>query len=205
MKASTAPLLRRPASCRSVIDEAAVGRRLLAAHESTLAAVVAAADDVAADPAVPAAVAADSPAAAGSGPEAEAVDGGVDAADDGERTGRHRETGAESDDEPPDDARAPGRAVAAALEAALADRAVLDDAPALLKTAVAAADRTLPTTPVAAPPYVVVGSTGLLCRATLSESRLLVRIAVFEPRRLPLRYVRTAATPTAALSVSLVE
>ena len=59
------------------------------------------------------------------------------------------------------------------------DRAgVLADAPAVLRECVEAAGEQLSADPVAAPPYVVVTSEGLLLRATLGE-RLLVRVRVF--------------------------
>ncbi|KAB7515386.1 hypothetical protein DM867_04805 [Halosegnis rubeus] len=59
------------------------------------------------------------------------------------------------------------------------DRAgVLANAPAVLRECVEAAGERLSANPVAAPPYVVVTSEGLLLRATLDE-RLLVRVRVF--------------------------
>ncbi|MDZ7746645.1 MAG: hypothetical protein U5K28_09120 [Halobacteriales archaeon] len=83
------------------------------------------------------------------------------------------------------------------------DRAgVLAAAPAVLRECVSAAGARLSVDPVAAPPYVVTTSEGLLLRATLDE-RLLVRIRVFRLAAAG-TYERVNETPETAVSVSLV-
>ena len=82
------------------------------------------------------------------------------------------------------------------------DRAgVLADAPAVLRECVEAAGEQLSADPVAAPPYVVVTSEGLLLRATLGE-RLLVRIRVFGLA--DGTYERVNETPAEAVAIELV-
>ncbi|WP_075937411.1 hypothetical protein [Halosegnis longus] len=81
------------------------------------------------------------------------------------------------------------------------DRAgVLADAPAVLRECVEAAGARLSADPVAAPPYVVVTSEGLLLRATLDD-RLLVRVRVFGLA--DGAYERVNETPAEAVTVDL--
>lgn len=104
-----------------------------------------------------------------------------------------------------DDAWDSGRELADTLRQALVAADVLERCPALLATAVDAAGATLSAEPVAAPPYVVVGATGVTCRATLPDGRLLVRVEPFAVRRDPARYVRVADDRDDAVSVEYVE
>ncbi|MFB6126524.1 MAG: hypothetical protein ABEJ79_04400 [Halolamina sp.] len=107
-----------------------------------------------------------------------------------------------------------GRALAAAMRSGLEEAGLLTAAPSLLETATAAVGESTPAPPVAKPPYVIVTATGLVCRATLSDGRLVVRVEPFAVRRGqsrgesrasgPPRYVRVAEAPAAALSVELV-
>jgi hypothetical protein len=97
---------------------------------------------------------------------------------------------------------APRAAVVAALEDHLDDdlRASLV---ALLRGAVAAADRELLAEPVPASPYLVVTARGPLVRATLSDARLVVLVRAFEraddgDRR---GYVRGGGDPEGAVAV----
>ena len=57
--------------------------------------------------------------------------------------------------------------------------------PRVLSDTVGAVGRRLRATPVAAPPYVVVTSRGPVLRATLSDGRLVVVLAVFDVSRGP--------------------
>lgn len=98
-----------------------------------------------------------------------------------------------------------GRDLATAFEQSLRNDDVLERFAAVLATAVDAAGASLSAEPVAAPPYVVVGATGVTCRATLPDGRLLIRVEPFAVRRDPVRYVRVADDPAAALSVEFVE
>jgi hypothetical protein len=85
--------------------------------------------------------------------------------------------------------------------AALDRAGLLDRAPGILRSCVAAAGGDLQANPVAAPPYVVVTSTGLVLRATLPDGRLVVRIEPFAVDRAPTRYRLRAVEPAAAVSV----
>jgi hypothetical protein len=106
---------------------------------------------------------------------------------------------ADTYDSPPTD----GRELARTLERALSAADVLPALPGVLVTAVDAVDGTLPASPVAAPPYVVVTSRGPVLRATLSDYRLVVTLCTFETERDPRRYVRGPSDPSAALSVAV--
>lgn len=100
------------------------------------------------------------------------------------------------------------------FRAVLDDRGVLDELPELLAAAVDAAGYELPATPVPAPPYVAVTSTGPVLRGTVEDGRLVVRIDCFEvvggvdwenygeSRENDIVYARTVMNPAAALSVS---
>jgi hypothetical protein len=70
-------------------------------------------------------------------------------------------------------------AVVEPLRAVLAESGALDGLPALLTGAVEAAGHELQATPVAAAPYVVVTSVGLVCRATVADGRLVVTFELF--------------------------
>lgn len=94
-------------------------------------------------------------------------------------------------------------AVVPPLREQLTDRQVLDRLPAVLRTAVTAAGDDLPAEPVAAPPYVVVTSTGPVLRATAKSGRIVVAVEVFEVHRNdPTCYVRAGEDPETVLSVS---
>lgn len=95
------------------------------------------------------------------------------------------------------------------FRAVLDERGILGGLPELLAEAVEAAGYDLPATPVPAPPYVAVTSTGPVLRATVEDGRLVVRIDCFEVVRgvdgagePGVVYARTATEPPAALSVS---
>jgi len=94
------------------------------------------------------------------------------------------------------------------LRAELDERGVLVGLTDLLASAVCAAGYALPATPVPAPPYVVITSTGPVLRGTVEDGRLVVTIDCFEVVRepvglsAPVGYARTAESLTAALSVS---
>lgn len=66
------------------------------------------------------------------------------------------------------------------LRRALDDAGALDALITVLRDAVAAAGGSLDAPPVAAPPYVVVTSRGPILRATIDDTRLLVRIDCFD-------------------------
>ncbi|MFC6731666.1 MULTISPECIES: hypothetical protein [unclassified Haladaptatus] len=88
------------------------------------------------------------------------------------------------------------------FRALLTDRGVLSTYPAMLATAVEAGGETMQAQPVAAPPYVVVTSTGPLLRATLPAGRLVIRIEAFDVVGSgPPTYRRAKSSPDAALSV----
>jgi len=90
-------------------------------------------------------------------------------------------------------------ALAASLDAA----GLLDRAPAVLEGSVAAAGRSLPHDPVAAPPYVVVTTAGLVLRATLAGGRLVVTLVAFEYDRDAAEWVYAGTTPEEALEVEV--
>ncbi|WP_435358408.1 hypothetical protein [Haloarchaeobius sp. DFWS5] len=96
-------------------------------------------------------------------------------------------------------------AVVPPFEALLDQRGVLSALPAVLTDAVAAAGYELRATPVAGPPYVVVTSTGVVCRATVADGRLVVRFRCFAVDRDgdgPARYVRRDGGPAQLVDVS---
>ncbi|QKY21561.1 hypothetical protein B4589_014695 [Halolamina sp. CBA1230] len=96
------------------------------------------------------------------------------------------------------------------FRAELDERGVLETYPETLAAAVDAAGYALPATPVPAPPYVVLTSTGPALRGTVDDGRLVVRIDCFavvrEPADVdaPVAYAREGESPAAALSVSFV-
>lgn len=95
------------------------------------------------------------------------------------------------------------------LEQRLRETGVLADLPTVLTAAVDAAGGELSATPVAAPPYVVVTSTGPLLRATIDRGRLVVAFRTFAVERgtdeSDVSYVHRDVTPEEALDVSLEE
>ncbi|MFB6221154.1 MAG: hypothetical protein ABEH90_06910 [Halolamina sp.] len=102
-------------------------------------------------------------------------------------------------------------ALVPALRAELETRGARDVLPALLSAAVDAAGYDLAATPVPAPPYVTVTSTGPVLRATVADGRLVVRIDCFDVVRgvkqengTGVAYARSASEPAAALSVTFV-
>lgn len=173
-------------------DPAATAReQLLADHAETLEAVLDAADAVATgDPE-------DAGAATGG-----AADDVADGADDaGAGSWSRLEDGRLAT--PDRDALIP------VFRSVLGDRGILGELPELLAAAVDAAGYELPATPVPAPPYVAMTSTGPVLRATVADGRLVVRIDCFEVVRgvegageNGVVYARTAREPAAALSVS---
>jgi hypothetical protein len=90
-----------------------------------------------------------------------------------------------------------------ALRARLAAAGLLARAPGVLADCVTAAGRDLPFAPVAAPPYVVVTTEGLVLRATLDDGRLVVRLAAHAYDRAAGAWRRGGDTPEAALDVSV--
>lgn len=105
-------------------------------------------------------------------------------------------------------ATADSDALVRSLRAELDECGVLGTLPSVLADAVDATGYTLPTTPVPAPPYVVVTSTGPVLRGTVDDGRLVVGIDCFEVIRepaglsVPVVYARTESSPAGALSVS---
>lgn len=93
------------------------------------------------------------------------------------------------------------RSIREPLQATLERAGVLAELPAVLVDAVEAAGASMPAKPVAAPPYVVVTSTGPTLRATLDGTRLIVRLEVFAVE--DGAFVRRNASPAEALSVSV--
>lgn len=71
-------------------------------------------------------------------------------------------------------------AVVPPMETALKQVSVLQKLPTTLAACVRAAGGGLDATPVAAPPYVTITSTGPVLRATIGEERLVVQFAVFD-------------------------
>lgn len=152
-----------PDDASSDTPAAAARDRLLASHADTIAAVLVAADAVAAD--------------------WRTLDDGRSATPDSD-------------------------ALVRSLRGELDDSGVLERLPRLLAAAVDAAGYALPATPVPAPPYVVVTSTGPVLRGTVDDGRLVIGIDCFEVVREPdglsatVAYARTGSSPAAALSVS---
>jgi hypothetical protein len=94
-------------------------------------------------------------------------------------------------------------AVTEPFERLLEETGVLARYPTVLAECVAAAGKTLSARPIAAPPYVVVTSTGVILRATLDGGRLVVGIEAFAVERdTTTRYVRAASEPERAVSVA---
>ncbi|WP_338727236.1 hypothetical protein [Haladaptatus sp. DJG-WS-42] len=88
------------------------------------------------------------------------------------------------------------------LRALLTKRGVLERYPTMLAEAVEAGGERMQASPVAAPPYVIVTSTGPVLRATLPGGRLVIRIEAFAVARHALpSYSRTKASSDDALSV----
>ncbi|ELZ13996.1 hypothetical protein C479_01056 [Halovivax asiaticus JCM 14624] len=71
------------------------------------------------------------------------------------------------------------------FRAALVEHDVIDELPQILEDLVAIAGGDLSVPPVAAPPYVVVTSMGVLLRATLPRGRLVVAVHPFAVDREP--------------------
>ena len=71
------------------------------------------------------------------------------------------------------------------FRSALDERDVLDELPGLLEDLVATVGEDLTASPVAAPPYIVVTSTGVLLRGTLPGRRLVVAVSPFAVDRNP--------------------
>ena len=102
------------------------------------------------------------------------------------------------------DAARDRRAVVTPLRDELDAAGVLARLPDVLAGAVRAAGFSLPATPVAAPPYVVLTSRGPLLRATVADGRLVVALDAFAvEREETVRYVRDATTPDDAVRVEL--
>jgi hypothetical protein len=82
---------------------------------------------------------------------------------------------------------------------------LLETLPALLAECVDRAGATLSARPVAAPPYVVVTSEGVVLRATLDGERLVVTLRAFGVDRSGERprYVRGPSDPESAVEVAL--
>lgn len=93
------------------------------------------------------------------------------------------------------------RAVVNPFEHALDSRGVTDRFPTVLVGVVETLGEELPAEPVPAPPYVAITSVGPVLRATLSTTRLVITIRVFDIERDPPRYVRGADDPQSALDV----
>jgi hypothetical protein len=96
-------------------------------------------------------------------------------------------------------------AVVEPFESLLERSGLAETLPALLAECVQRAGATLSARPVAAPPYVVVTSEGVVLRATLDEGRLVVTLRAFAVDRTGERprYVRAASDPESAVSVEL--
>lgn len=87
----------------------------------------------------------------------------------------------------------------AELTAALEDAGVTAHLPRVLADLVTVVGRDLSATPVAGPPYVVVSGRGPVVRATLSDGRLVVCLAVFAVERGPTYRRRDGVVVDAAL------
>lgn len=110
-------------------------------------------------------------------------------------------------------------ALVPAFRAELEERSILETLPELLAAAVDAGGYSVTATPVPAPPYVTIASTGPVLRGTVPDGRFVISIDCFEVFRLSeadtptnsgaadgdasgVAYVRTEADPAAALSVT---
>lgn len=96
-------------------------------------------------------------------------------------------------------------AVVDPFESLLRASGLLETFPTVLAECVEAAGASLSARPVAAPPYVVVTSAGVLLRATLDAGRLVVTLRAFEVDRSGERprYVRGPTDPESAVEVAL--
>lgn len=96
-------------------------------------------------------------------------------------------------------------AVVDPFESLLEASGLTETFPTLLAECVDRAGATLSARPVAAPPYVVVTSEGVVLRATLDEERLVVTLRAFEVDRSGERprYVRGPTTPESAVEVAI--
>lgn len=103
------------------------------------------------------------------------------------------------------DGTADREALVGPFERRLREAGVHSSLPAVLTDAVAAAGYDLAADPVAAPPYVVVTSTGPLLRATVADGRLVVAFRSFavDSDGDGVRYVRRDAAAEDVLEVSL--
>ena len=105
------------------------------------------------------------------------------------------------------DATSDRAALVEPLEERLRETGVLADLPTVLAAAVDAAGGELSATPVAAPPYVVITSTGPLLRATIDQGRLVVAVRTFAVERDTdeggVSYAHRDVVPEEALDVSL--
>ncbi|MDJ1433469.1 hypothetical protein [Halostagnicola sp. A-GB9-2] len=72
------------------------------------------------------------------------------------------------------------RRVIEPLQSALESAGILETLPVVLSDAVESAGYDLESTPVPAPPYVVLTSRGPICRATIEPGRVLIRFDVFD-------------------------
>lgn len=95
-------------------------------------------------------------------------------------------------------------AVVDPFESLLTASGLTETFPTLLAECVDRAGATLPARPVAAPPYVVVTSEGVVLRATLPDGRLVVTLRTFDVDRSGERprYVRGPTEPESAVSVA---
>lgn len=71
-----------------------------------------------------------------------------------------------------------GGRVRTAIRTALQRSGVGERLPQILESSITELDASLPAAPVAAPPYVVVTSEGVLLRATLADARLVIHLLV---------------------------
>ncbi|MCL7417593.1 MAG: hypothetical protein M8354_07110 [Halalkalicoccus sp.] len=94
-------------------------------------------------------------------------------------------------------------AVVEPLSAVLDHTGLRERYPALLATGAEVLGESLPAPPVAVPPYVVTTGTGPVLRASLSDGRLVIRLAVFALERDPKRYRRRGQSPEEVLEVEL--
>ena len=108
-------------------------------------------------------------------------------------------------DDWPDGGTTDRTAVVDPFESLLGASGLLETFPAVLAGCVEAAGASLSARPVAAPPYVVVTSAGVLLRATLDAGRLVVTLRAFEVDRSGERprYVRGPTDPESAVEVTL--
>lgn len=73
--------------------------------------------------------------------------------------------------------------ISSPLLTTLSNAGVYAQLPAVLADVVSDAGYQLPAPPVAAPPYVVIASTGPILRATVPPGRLVISVRLFEPVR----------------------